>query len=61
MNKKHKWVKRIITLLFVLIVLTGVIDYRVTLHSFEKPIFAQVVNGHKDGGSGIYYGLGYSI
>lgn len=37
------------------------IDYQKTINQFEKPMFAQVVNGADDGGSGNYAGIGYSI
>ena len=61
--KKKKLVKRIIStivILLIIMVTMGIIDYRRTTHNFEKPIFAQVVNGADDGGSGLYVGIGYS-
>lgn len=43
------------------ITVMGAIDYQKTMINFEKPIFAQVVNGVDDGGSGNYIGIGYNI
>ncbi len=62
--KSKKIVKRILIIIIVLLIVLitmGVTDYRRTIHSFEKPIFAQVVNGADDGGSGLYVGIGYSV
>ncbi|MTI66980.1 MAG: hypothetical protein FH753_10355 [Firmicutes bacterium] len=41
----------------------GVVDYRISTHKFEKPIFARlnIETAKKDGGSGTYNGIGYSI
>jgi len=52
-----------ITFILAVLVITamGTIDYRKTMRNFEKPIFAQVVLGADDGGSGNYVGLGYNI
>lgn len=36
-------------------------DYWRTTHEFEKPIFARWTKAFKDGGSGTYTGIGYSI
>lgn len=62
MNKK---ILKNFTLVFVTVltflVTMGITDYRRTVHSFEKPIFAQVINGADDGGSGSYVGIGYSV
>lgn len=63
MERKNKWKKWIIVFC-VLIVLWGItigVDYRTTMHGFEKPIFAAAKKTADDGGSGIYQGIGYSI
>lgn len=51
-------------IVFVLIILWGIalgMDYRITMHGFEKPVFARPVRTADDGGSGIYAGIGYSF
>jgi hypothetical protein len=49
----------ILTILFIM----GVADYRISMHNFKKPIFARlnIDTAIKDGGSGVYNGIGYSI
>ncbi|MCG8484133.1 MAG: hypothetical protein MJA31_12540 [Clostridia bacterium] len=62
--KKKNAVKIAISIcIVVVLVITamGTIDYQKTMHNFEKPMFAQVVNGADDGGSGNYVGIGYNI
>jgi len=62
--KTKKIVKIIIimdAIILVVLMTMGITDYRRTTHSFEKPVFAQVVNGADDGGSGLYIGIGYSV
>ncbi len=49
------------SILFVLWIATIGIDYWVTVHTLEKPLFAGCKTGYDDGGSGIYAGPGYSI
>ena len=49
----------ILTLLLLLSISTGIFDY-FRVYSAEKPIFKISVTAD-DGGSGIYYGLGYQI
>ncbi|MGM0482571.1 MAG: hypothetical protein ACQEP6_01750 [Patescibacteria group bacterium] len=56
-----KSVTVILAIVFTVLVTMCIADYRRTLYTFEKPIFAQVVNGADDGGSGSYVGIGYSI
>lgn len=60
--KKKKTIKAvgiILGLLLVLSIGTGTIDY-FRVHNAEKPIFTIPITAD-DGGSGIYYGLGYQI
>lgn len=62
--KKKKIVTRsiiIIVILLIILIAMGVTDYQRTTYSFEKPLFAQDVNGADDGGLGVYHGIGYSI
>jgi len=64
--KKNKIFKRfiIVILIVITILLTmGVVDYQISTHGFEKPIFARLntETSKKDGGSGTYDGIGYSI
>ena len=52
------------TAVCITIVLWGIIlgtDYWRTTHNFEKPVFARWTKMIKDGGSGTYTGVGYSI
>ena len=48
-----------IGLLFIWIVLFGV-DYWRVVKKFEKPFFSFKTETQDDGGSGFYYGLGYT-
>lgn len=62
--KKKITIKIVIIICIVaLLVITamGAIDYQKTMHNFKKPMFAQVVDGADDGGSGNYVGIGYNI
>mgnify|MGYP000232916842 CR=1 FL=1 len=62
--KKQKIIKRITIIISIAIILLLSIcftDYWRTTHAFEQPIFARLVNGADDGGSGTYIGIGYSI
>lgn len=62
--KKRKTIKVIIGICIVLVLVftaVGITDYHKTMNNFEKPMFAKVVNGADDGGSGDYVGLGYTI
>ena len=56
-NKKIK-----IAIIVAIIVWLGlfVTDF-VHVRNFEKPIFCVLTNGADDGGSGTYWGLGYSV
>ena len=59
-------IKRIVTSIIILqlmFIIMGITDYRRTTQSFEKPIFARldISTAKKDGGSGKYNGIGYSI
>jgi len=61
-TKKTKKIYLIIVFtLAVLWVSTLGTDYWITISELEKPIFAQLVNGADDGGSGTYKGIGYSV
>lgn len=59
----NKNIRKLISLIFgsilIIAVLTGVFDW-FRVKGFEKPIFTIPIT-EDDGGSGIYYGLGYSI
>ena len=62
--KKKTIVKGIIGICIVVVlalITMGVVDYQKTMNNLEKPVFAQVVNGADDGGSGDYIGIGYTI
>jgi len=60
-KKTAKIIVLMVAILLIILIIMGVTDYRRTTHSFEKPVFAQVVNGADDGGSGLYVGIGYSV
>lgn len=57
--KRKKLIRIILTIILVLCVGTGIFDW-FRVKSFEKPIFTTSITAD-DGGSGTYYGLGYSI
>jgi|AntRauTorcE11897_2_1112592.scaffolds.fasta_scaffold62661_2 hypothetical protein len=52
---------RVLLIIFSILVIIGFVDYRLSTHSFKKPIFAQSNSSYDDGGSGIYRGIGYRI
>jgi len=52
---------RFILIIFSILVIMGFVDYRLSMYSFKKPIFAQGNALCDDGGSGIYRGIGYRI
>lgn len=59
-------IKRIVTSIIILqlmFIIMGITDYIRTTQSFKKPIFARldISTAKKDGGSGKYNGIGYSI
>lgn len=53
-------VMAIICFLLVLWVAMGVVDF-FRVKSFDKPVFTLKTETEDDGGSGMYYGLGYSF
>lgn len=61
MKKVYRHIQRLLFIILILMLMTGATDYWRTIHSFEKPIFAQVYEGADDGGSGRYFGIGYYI
>lgn len=60
-SKRNKRIVIIIAVTLVGLIAMGFTDYHRTTSFFKKPIFARVVNGADDGGSGLYVGIGYSI
>ena len=60
MGKKIKLMICILTIVILLFMAVGFVDYW-SVHSFEKPIFAVATATTGDGGSGMYQGIGYSI
>ncbi len=61
MQKTVKIIIKICIIVVVILTTMGITDYHKTMNNFEKPIFAKVINGADDGGSGDYVGLGYTI
>ena len=63
MNKTNKKIFKTAILVACVIVwgIMIVTDYYQTTHNFEKPVFAIWTKKIKDGGSGTYTGVGYSI
>lgn len=65
MNKKYKNISKFlcysIGLLFILWGTVFGIDFWRTTIKLQKPIFTIPIELYKDGGSGIYLGLGYKI
>ncbi len=61
--KIKKIVIKIVVILSLTAILFAFMDYKKTIHDFEKPMFAQLntSTAKKDFGSGKYYGIGYSI
>lgn len=60
-KKTLKFITAILCLLAALWAVALGTDYWRTTHEFEKPIFAIWTRACKDGGSGTYTGIGYSI
>ena len=52
---------RVFLILLSILFIIGFVDYRLSTHSFKKPIFAQSNSSYDDDGSGIYRGIGCSI
>lgn len=52
----------VLAIIFCLWILIGVIDF-LRVHSFERPVFCVLPSefAFSDGGSGTYFGLGYSF
>ncbi len=63
MKSKIKIILAILALIVIMTVTMGLIDYRKTIHGFERPVFAQLdyKATKEDGGSGTYKGIGYRI
>jgi len=63
MKKLVKPITITVILVLIALVMMGVADYRRTTQSFEKPLFAQLNTDEakRDGSSGEYNGIGYSI